>query len=94
MRATLEEAGGIFIKLGHVSPVPRETMQPFVETQLQQPVDTVFSSLEWEPIAAASIAQVYRAHHAELGEVVVKVRRPGLEDTTSATPGRSGNSPD
>ncbi|MEM9514513.1 MAG: AarF/UbiB family protein [Actinomycetota bacterium] len=104
VRATLEQAGGIFVKLGqvastrtdvlppewceelshlrsHVAAVESDTMQPFVESQLGRPVDDEFTSFDWEPIAAASIAQVYRAYHAEFGDVVVKVRRPGLEDT-------------
>ncbi len=104
VRQTLEDAGGIFVKLGQVAstrtdvlppawcdelaklrseaePVAADTMRPFVEAQLGGPVERWFDRFEWEPIAAASIAQVYRAHHRELGEVVVKVQRPGLDET-------------
>jgi len=42
-------------------------------------VDDVFSSFS-EPVAAASLAQVHKAHIAETGEAVaVKILRPGIE---------------
>ena len=47
--------------------------------ELGQPVETLFSSFS-EPVAAASLAQVHKAHLAENGEAVaVKVLRPGIE---------------
>jgi ubiquinone biosynthesis protein len=47
--------------------------------ELGQPVETLFSSFS-EPVAAASLAQVHKAHLAENGDAVaVKVLRPGIE---------------
>ena len=50
-----------------------------IERELGYPVDAVFARLEPEPIAAASIAQVHRGQLQDGAEVVVKVRRPGVE---------------
>ena len=40
--------------------------------------ETVFATFDPEPMAAASMAQVYRARLEDGTEVVVKVRRPGI----------------
>jgi ubiquinone biosynthesis protein len=46
---------------------------------LGRPPEEAFARFEPEPMAAASIAQVHRAVLADGTEVVVKVRRPGIE---------------
>lgn len=47
--------------------------------ELGVPVEQVFSSFS-EPVAAASLAQVHKAHLADTGEAVaVKILRPGIE---------------
>lgn len=46
--------------------------------------DAVFARFERIPIAAASIAQVYRAQLQDGTPVVVKVRRPGIEAVVRA----------
>jgi ubiquinone biosynthesis protein len=43
------------------------------------PPEEIFDHFDPEPIAAASIAQVYRARLKEGDDVVIKVRRPGIE---------------
>jgi len=49
-----------------------------LEAELGRPIDDVFSELSEEPVAAASLAQVYRGRLRETGvEVAVKVQRPG-----------------
>ena len=40
----------------------------------------VFAEFDWEPLAAASIGQTYRARLHSGEAVVVKVQRPGIED--------------
>jgi len=50
-----------------------------IQQEIGFSVDQVFSSFS-EPVAAASLAQVHKAHLADTGEAVaVKVLRPGIE---------------
>lgn len=50
-----------------------------VETELDAPIDTIFSEFS-DAVAAASIAQVHKARLVSSGEeVAVKVLRPGIE---------------
>lgn len=50
-----------------------------IETELERPVKDIYREISPEPVAAASLGQVYRAvlHTGE--EVAVKVQRPNLE---------------
>lgn len=63
-----------------VPPFPTAEARKIIEEETGRPIDEVFSRLDAEPIAAASIAQVY--HGTLLGghEVVVKVQRPGIRE--------------
>lgn len=51
---------------------------------LGAPPEQVFASWDDTPLAAASIAQVHAATLADGTEVVVKVRRPGIDATVAA----------
>ena len=53
-----------------------ETVRRVVEEDLGRTIESVFSSFERTPLAAASIAQVHRATLRTGEEVVVKVQRP------------------
>ncbi|MXS86510.1 ubiquinone biosynthesis protein UbiB [Nitrosomonas sp. HPC101] len=65
-------------------PVPWEDVLPQMIEDLGAPPDEVFASFDTTPMAAASIAQVYRARLTDGDEVVVKVRRPGIRRVIDA----------
>jgi predicted unusual protein kinase regulating ubiquinone biosynthesis (AarF/ABC1/UbiB family) len=53
-------------------------MQKVIETDLERPTGEVFAEFDEEPIAAASIGQVYRAKLTDGRRVAVKVQYPGV----------------
>ncbi len=67
-------------KLRDAAPtVTFKDMRKVIESQLDDPFKEVFEEFNEEPIAAASIGQVYRARLADTGkEVAVKVQYPGV----------------
>jgi ubiquinone biosynthesis protein len=106
LRLSLEQCGGMFVKLGqivstrsdllspeairelsllqdHVPPAGRESVSVLLEEELDAPPEAVFANFDWEPIAAASIGQVYRAALPDGSPVVVKVIRPGIEESVA-----------
>ncbi len=62
-----------------VPPAPWELVKAKIEEELG-PLDHVFSSFEAQPVAAASLGQVHLARLQSGEEVVVKARRPGIEE--------------
>lgn len=62
-----------------VPPAPWEEIKPVLEEELGQPIEDVFLALDPEPIASASLAQVYAAMLEDQTQVVVKVQRPDIE---------------
>ena len=54
-----------------------------IESELGRPLHECFAEIDHEPIAAASLGQVYRARLSSGEEVAVKVQRPGLAETIS-----------
>ena len=68
-----------------VEPVPFDGVRAVLEQELARPLDDVFARFDPEPVASASIAQVYRARLrpgvSDLdGEVAVKVVKPGVPE--------------
>eukprot|EP00985_Skeletonema_marinoi_P021907 scaffold13688_cov157-Skeletonema_marinoi.AAC.11 len=55
-----------------------------IEKELGRPVNEIFSEITPEPVAAASLGQVYKATLRETGDIVaVKVQRPNVLETVS-----------
>lgn len=57
---------------------PWTEIEPVLVAELGGPVEETFAGFDREPLAAASVAQVYRARLRTGEEVVVKVQRPGI----------------
>lgn len=68
----------------HVPPAPSESIRAQLAEDLGQDPDDVFDAFDWEPVAAASIAQVHRARLKDGTPVAVKVRRPGIVPVVEA----------
>ena len=63
----------------NVPAFPNEEAFAIMERELGRPPQEVFSAISEEPVAAASLGQVYRATLRSNGEeVAVKVQRPGV----------------
>jgi predicted unusual protein kinase regulating ubiquinone biosynthesis (AarF/ABC1/UbiB family) len=72
-------------KLRDAAPtVSFKQMRKVIEDDLEEPISETFGSFEQEPIAAASIGQVYRATLPDGREVAVKVQYPGVAGAVRA----------
>jgi predicted unusual protein kinase regulating ubiquinone biosynthesis (AarF/ABC1/UbiB family) len=73
-------------KLRDAAPtVSFKQMRRVIEDDLEEPISNLFASFDEEPIAAASIGQVYRATLKEDGRAVaVKVQYPGVAGAVRA----------
>lgn len=67
-----------------VPPFPMPAIDTLVASALDAPSEKFFSHVDHEPIAAASIAQVYGATLLNGDEVVIKLVRPGIERVVQA----------
>lgn len=65
-------------------PVPFDKLRAQLVEDLGAAPEEVFTVLDAEPLAAASLAQVHRAELAEGGEIVLKIRRPGIRKVVEA----------
>ena len=66
-----------------VKPFPFSEAKELIETELEDRLEAIFPEFEEEPVAAASIAQVYHARLSSGKPVAVKVQRPEIEKTIS-----------
>jgi predicted unusual protein kinase regulating ubiquinone biosynthesis (AarF/ABC1/UbiB family) len=64
-----------------VPPFPHREAMQIIERELGGPVNELYAEFESEPIAAASLGQVYCARLFSGETVAVKVQRPNLEET-------------
>jgi predicted unusual protein kinase regulating ubiquinone biosynthesis (AarF/ABC1/UbiB family) len=72
-------------KLRDAAPtVSLKQMRRVIEDDLEEPIEELFASFSEEPIAAASIGQVYRATLHDGREVAVKVQYPGVAGAVRA----------
>ncbi|KAL7150651.1 hypothetical protein ABFS83_05G128200 [Erythranthe nasuta] len=61
-----------------IPPFPNDVAIRSIESQLGMPISKIFADISKEPIAAASLGQVYKAHLHSGELVAVKVQRPGM----------------
>ncbi|XP_008804477.2 uncharacterized aarF domain-containing protein kinase At1g71810, chloroplastic isoform X5 [Phoenix dactylifera] len=67
-----------------ITPFSTEIAFSMIEKELGLPIDILFSEISPEPVAAASLGQVYQARLRSSGKVVaVKVQRPGVRAAIS-----------
>jgi predicted unusual protein kinase regulating ubiquinone biosynthesis (AarF/ABC1/UbiB family) len=64
-----------------VPPFPNDVAFARIEHELGLKINEVYAEFDLEPVAAASLGQVYRARFHTGEEVAVKVQRPNLEAT-------------
>jgi ubiquinone biosynthesis protein len=67
-----------------VSPFECDAVERIIESELGAPVHELFRSFALHPKASASLAQVHEARLASGEDVVVKVQRPGIEETITS----------
>jgi len=65
--------------LDQTAAIPFPTIADIIEEDLEKPLDQVFSKIDPQPLASASIAQVHSATLLSGEDVVVKVQKPGVQ---------------
>ena len=68
----------------HCEPLPFDQIQHALRAGLQVDPLTLFESIDSEPLATASIAQVHRGRARDGRDVVIKVQRPGVRQQMKA----------
>jgi aarF domain-containing kinase len=66
--------------LDNVAPLPYSEIQKVISSEFKGKENEIFQSIDENPIASASIAQVHGARLKSGADVVIKVQRPGIKD--------------
>jgi predicted unusual protein kinase regulating ubiquinone biosynthesis (AarF/ABC1/UbiB family) len=66
-----------------VPPVPWSEIEVVIRQQLERPLEETFAKINFQAVAAGSIAQTHRATLADGREVALKVQRPGIDVTVA-----------
>lgn len=75
-----EEATHDLMRLqDRLPPIPFALIEASIARSFDRPIEELFSSIDPEPVGAASIAQVHKAVTSEGRTVAIKVLRPGIE---------------
>ena len=70
--------------LDNTPTVSYNTIRKIIQDDLKKPLSDVYSYVDPTPLASASVAQVHRARLKDGTEVVIKVRKPGVDSTLEA----------
>ncbi|MGI0482853.1 ABC1 kinase family protein [Geminocystis sp. CENA526] len=62
-----------------VPPVAWGVIEQTLREQLESPIETIFSTIDPQPVAAGSIAQIHKATLSTGEEVAIKVQRPNID---------------
>jgi ubiquinone biosynthesis protein len=63
-----------------VIPVDIEIIKSIIETEINNPIENIFSEFDDKPLGSASIGQVHKAVLKNGDKVAVKVQKPGVEE--------------
>ncbi|MDX1497264.1 MAG: AarF/UbiB family protein [Salinisphaeraceae bacterium] len=66
--------------LDKVTPLPYKTIEKTLQAEFNKPLDQIYSWIDKEPLASASIAQVHAATLVTGEDVVIKVQKPGVRN--------------
>lgn len=66
--------------LDSVTALPWEVIEKTLQQEFDRPLDEIYSFIDQEPLASASIAQVHAARLATGEDVVIKVQKPGVQN--------------
>eukprot|EP01041_Mallomonas_annulata_P003092 gene3092-6066_t len=70
--------------LDNTPKVPYSEIRKIIQQDLKKPLTSIFSYIDPIPLASASIAQVHRGKLLDGTEIVIKVRKPGVEEVLKA----------